>query len=190
MNWKDVGKLVGKSAPVLGNLLGGSVGERVGDLVSSALGVNSEPDDVAKYIQDNPDAILKLKDIEFKHKEELYNLQITETNNELLDRQDARKREIEFIKSTGQTDKNVIGLTWITTIGFFGIIATLICISIPDSTSNILFVLLGTLAAKWGDIIAYFFGSSKGSKDKGEVIANAMSSNTTQNIVSETESEK
>lgn len=67
MDWKDVAGSVGKYAPLLGTLLGGPVGAgvaAVGGLVASALGVGNTPDEVSQALATNPDAAVRLKQIE------------------------------------------------------------------------------------------------------------------------------
>jgi hypothetical protein len=64
VTWDDVKSLIGKSAPVLGGILGGPGGAAVGALVSSALGTSNTPDAVAAALQSDPNALLKLKQLE------------------------------------------------------------------------------------------------------------------------------
>lgn len=69
--WKDVGRLVAKSAPVLASALGGPVGAiagAAGAILGSALGVEPTPDNVAKALQSNdPQIAVKLAEIESNH---------------------------------------------------------------------------------------------------------------------------
>lgn len=64
MQWSDIGKWVGKAAPLVGGLLGGPVGATVGGLVASALGVKDDPDEVAKALKSDPQALIKIKRME------------------------------------------------------------------------------------------------------------------------------
>lgn len=64
MNWKDIGGFVSNIAPTIGSILGGPAGEKAGELVSSLLGTPNNPDDVMNALKNNPDAIIKLKEIE------------------------------------------------------------------------------------------------------------------------------
>jgi hypothetical protein len=74
MDWKDIAGIVGKSAPILGTLLGGPAGGAVGALVASALGVGSVPDAVSQALATNPDAAVKLQQIEATRQVELQTL--------------------------------------------------------------------------------------------------------------------
>lgn len=64
MNWADVTKFLGGAAPVVGTLLGGPAGGAVGELISKALGVEDKPDAVIDALKANPDAIIKIKELE------------------------------------------------------------------------------------------------------------------------------
>lgn len=69
-------------------------------------------------------------------------------------------------------------LAFIVTAGFFG------CVGIylwkppttDQGTLQMLSLLIGGVAAKFGDVIAYYFNSSKGSKDSNEVVASMAKS--------------
>lgn len=74
MDWKDVASAVGKAAPLLGTLLGGPAGGAVGGMIASALGVGNNPSDVQVALATNPDAAVKLKEIEAKRQVDLQQL--------------------------------------------------------------------------------------------------------------------
>jgi hypothetical protein len=57
-----------------------------------------------------------------------------------------------------------------TTLGFFGLIAMLYIWPIQGDSKDILQILLGTVAAKWGDQVAYYFNSSAGSARKTDML--------------------
>ena len=64
MDWKSIATDVAKAAPVLGSLLGGPAGGAIGALVSAALGTASDPAAVQQALATNPDAAVKLRQIE------------------------------------------------------------------------------------------------------------------------------
>lgn len=72
--WDKVKSLIGSSAPLIGTLIGGPVGTAVGGLVSSALGVENTQQAIEKELAANPEAILKLKQLEALHEVELKHL--------------------------------------------------------------------------------------------------------------------
>jgi len=64
MQWKDVGKVVGEFAPLLGDLLPIPGAGIAGRLISSALGVENTPDAIHAAIKADPEAAIKLAKIE------------------------------------------------------------------------------------------------------------------------------
>lgn len=73
MKWKDIVGVVGNIAPVLGAALGGPAGGAVGAMIATALGVDNTPDAVAEAVKTNPEAAVKLAEIQA-------NLQIAQLN--------------------------------------------------------------------------------------------------------------
>jgi len=172
MTWKDVGKVVGKVAPVLGTVIGGPAGGAIGEVVSSLLGTENDPDKVVEALKTNPDALVKLKEYEMQHIEKLRELQLENLKVYMQDIQNARQRQVEHEKATGKSDINLYVLAWTIVLGFFGLIAIMMFVSIPEASNNIIYMLFGTLAAGFGSVMQYFFGSSKGSSDKTKLLAN------------------
>ncbi len=72
--WDTIKSLLGNAAPLIGTLIGGPVGTAVGGLVSSALGVDNTPEAIERELSTNPDAVIKLKQLEFEHGVELKQL--------------------------------------------------------------------------------------------------------------------
>lgn len=55
----------------------------------------------------------------------------------------------------------------------FGFFATLIFLIISGKFPESVNLVIGTLLTTFGTVVGYFFGSSKGSSDKNEIIANS-----------------
>jgi hypothetical protein len=83
MDWKDLTSTVGKFAPLLGTLIGGPAGTAIGAMVASGLGVGSTPDEVSQALTINPDAAVKLKQIEADRQVELQKLLVQSEANRL-----------------------------------------------------------------------------------------------------------
>lgn len=96
MKWKDVGSKVAQYAPLLGGLLGGAPGTAVGGLVAAAFGTEAEPDKVLEAINSDPNAALKLREIETTHKTELERLHVQAEANRLS----ADTARIEAVNAT------------------------------------------------------------------------------------------
>ena len=83
MNWKSIANTVGKIAPVLGGLLGGPAGASVGTLIATTLGVENTPDAVSEALRINPEAAIKLAEIESNEKIKLRELLLEQAKAEL-----------------------------------------------------------------------------------------------------------
>jgi hypothetical protein len=83
MEWKDVAATVGKFAPLLGTLIGGPAGTAIGAMVASGLSVGATPDEVIQALTVNPDAAVKLKQIEATRQVELQALLVQSEANRL-----------------------------------------------------------------------------------------------------------
>lgn len=171
MSWDKVKEVVGNSAPIIGGLLGGPLGAGVGTIISNALGVENNPQAVLAELTANPDAVLKLKQYELDHKIRLEEIQIKEFELKLKDISNARSRQVESEKATGKRDYNLYALAWTIVIGFFLIVYFLMDGNVPDDKTGVLYLLLGTLATAFMQVVHYIFGSSSGSKQKDNQIA-------------------
>jgi hypothetical protein len=83
MEWKDLAKIVAGAAPILGTLIGGPAGAAVGAIVASGLGVGNTPDEVSQALLINPEASLRLKEIEATRQTELRTLLVQSEANRL-----------------------------------------------------------------------------------------------------------
>jgi hypothetical protein len=130
MDWKDIAGTVGKAAPILGTLLGGPAGAAVGALVASALGTGSDPSEVAQVLATNPDAAVKLRQIESDRAVRLQELATDMAKADLqtaaADRASARDREAK----TGDT-LTPRTLALLVTLGFFGVLGYLLAAGKP-----------------------------------------------------------
>ena len=186
----DLKKLVGvvsEYAPEIGTLIGGPVGGVFGGLfsaVASLFGISPEeakknPKKLMKVIQSDPEAAMKFEKFRMDHQVEIQKLLLQHDQMYLQDRQSARNRQIESERALGKRDVNLYVLAWTFVIGFFISIITMTILmftnQVPkDVPQYIIFLignLFGTLSAGVMTIIQYFFGSSKGSKEKDEWLA-------------------
>ena len=124
MDWKDVANEVSKAAPLLGTVLGGPAGGAIGGLIASALGTAHAPDDVAQALTTNPDAAVKLKQIEADHDVEIKKLVFAHADNELA----ADTQRIQAVNASIQSEAksdHFPTYTWRPFIGFtFGLYVT------------------------------------------------------------------
>lgn len=181
IQWSGVVASIKKVAPMLGSLIGGPAGGAVGviagsavSMVASALGIEPTHEAIADALANNPDALMKLRELELNNAVSLQQLMLQQQAAEFADTANARNRQIEHEKATGKSDVNLYALAWTIIFGFFGLtLALLYCTysgnPITDQT-GVLYMLLGTLATSFGMVVGYFFGSSKSSAEKSALL--------------------
>jgi hypothetical protein len=155
MDWKKLGTSVASAAPALGLALGGPAGAAVGSLVASAFGTDAKPDAIAAAIQADPDAAIKLREIELRHAETLASIVTT-------DIQDARKAHANSFMPALIT----VALA-VMTVGAF---ATLTLTEIPAGSREAALLIVGQVIGAFASSVAYWIGSSRGSAMKQEAI--------------------
>lgn len=173
-NIKSLVKAVSKGAPIIGSLLGGPAGGAAGTAISMlarAFGADPEnPEEILQAVKTDPDAFLKLKKLEAEHEQELTKLALQSEIAHLQDRQSARQREMDIVKSTGKKDYNLYVTAWAVLIGFFTLTGALMFYPLPQGSPQAVFMLFGALAGGFGQVLQYFFGSSKGSSEKTKLL--------------------
>ena len=178
--WDNIKELIGTSAPVIGTLLGGPAGGAVGGLISKVLGVDNTPEAIELALMNNPDALLKIKELETSKElailqAELENKRIDvgsvidnrKLDNEkdqmfLSDKQSARSRQVDSEKATGKVDVALYVIAGVIVLAFFASILALIFITLDkqSGTYELLLMLFGALTTKFGTVVDYFFGAS------------------------------
>lgn len=166
MDWSDLKGIVGKAAPVVGTLLGGPAGAAVGGLLSAALGTDNTPDAVSAELAGNPDAIVKIHELQTNAKVQLQQLAVTAEANRLADVQNARARQ-----TANPGDKTPSLLAAGVTAGFFGILLLMALHTLPAANRDLMNIIIGSLGTAWISIISYYFGSSKDSTNQTRMIA-------------------
>lgn len=162
MNWSDIKTAVGKVAPIAGTLLGGPAGAAVGGLISSALGVDNDPASVAAALG-NPDAVLKLKELESSERKHLLEMQLQTLQAELADTQNARTQH------AGSYMPSVVTMALTVICG--AMLYSLLFVVIPEQNKDILIQSFGTVLGFWGASLAYWVGTTRSSQAKTSIIA-------------------
>lgn len=181
MNWSDIGGLVGRAAPIVGTLLGGPAGAAVGALVASALNVPNDPDAVSVALAGNPDAMVRIQELQLTARVELEKLAVqAETMRlqaagaqyaaEAADRDSARqlaaKQPNDLVRPT---------LTFIMLGGsLFIVVAVLVGWAtdvIKDPTAALT---VGTVLGLWlgmtKEVMGFWFGMTKESQKQNAIV--------------------
>ena len=173
MEWKDVASVVGKAAPMLGTLLGGPAGAAVGGMIASALGSGATPEAVDAAIKANPDALIKLRQIEADRSIKLQELVVQAAAADLADTQNARGRDIDLHKAGYRN----VRADLMVLLDVVGLISCLVAIAmfrdkLPGEVVGIISTVAGIFGACLRDAHQFEFGSSRSSRDKDVAIAN------------------
>ena len=162
----DLISIVKGFAPGIATALGGPLAGMAVSALSKQLGVKDEVDAVMKAITTDLAAQAKIKELEHEKFKAL-----------LQDKSDARRREVDIASSADAPILNKI-VTPALALGVTGLsfvlFAVLIFVEVKPEAKDILIYILGVLSAAVTQILSYYFGSSMGSKDKGDQLRNAV----------------
>ena len=164
------------AAPFIGACLGpgGAVAGTAIKMIAGALGVEATPPSIEAALQNNPEALLKIKELELNHKLDWERLLLEEEKTRLADIQSARVRQTESEKATGKRDGNLYALAWLGICGYLGLLIYIIGWGLPKMSAELALMvgnLIGIVGGKYSSIYDYFFGSSKGSSDKNSMLS-------------------
>jgi hypothetical protein len=160
--------LVRTVAPSIASAVGGPLAGMATRAISEAL--LGKPDGSEQELAEaaaraTPEQLLALKQAEqdFAVKMRELDIDLERIANE--DRSSARNREVA---TRDWTPRVLAGLV---TGGYFGVLFYMLINGLPThGGSEAMLVMLGTLGTAWGGIMAYYFGSSAGSKAKDEAM--------------------
>lgn len=161
MNWSDLGKKVADFAPLLGSALG-PVGAGVGALISSEFGTENTPDAINSFITGNPEAQVKLREIELTHKSQLQKIKLETLQAELSDKANARQAH----RQSKMPAYLSIGLT----VLIAALVFLLFYVDVPSGSREVLFMLLGVVVKEWGSAMQFWFGTTRSSEDKTRLL--------------------
>lgn len=158
MNWLT------QIAPTIATCLGGPLAGLAVTALSKLFGV--APDQVQSMINDNKlsaDQIAAVQQEEIKFKEQTQALGLNFEQLAVEDRKSARDMQTV----TGSIIPPMLSI--LVTLGFFGILVYLM-VRPADTANTPLMIMLGSLGTAWTGIIAFYFGSSAGSRAKDQML--------------------
>ena len=161
MSWEKVKSAVGQIAPIAGTLLGGPAGAAVGSMISSALGIENDPESMAVALA-KPETAAQLRKWYLDHEIELQRLQIQILQLELNDVQNAR--------SEHKNSRMPAVVTHLLTAICAGLLWTITQVEIPEQSQNLAFALFGQCFTLWGASITYWVGTSRSSTEKNYLL--------------------
>jgi len=165
---KAVGPLLGQVAPTIATALGGPLAGLAAKTLSTVLlgKEDGSEAEIAKALQGaSPDQLAAIKKIDADFKTRMAELEIDLERIVAGDRDSARKREVALGDHTPKILAAAI------TIGFFGILFWMFVHGVPKNGNEALLLMLGALQTAFTGVIAYYFGSSAGSKAKTDAMA-------------------
>lgn len=165
MDWKQLGKEVARiGAPLLGGALAGPAGASFGAVLASAFGGSmDDPASLYASMQANPDAAVRLREIERAHEQTLVRLH-------LQDVADARQRDVA-IRQAGSDNRRADGMVWIAFAGVAGCMAAALFASPSEAVFGFIATVGGMFLKHLGTAYDFEFGSSRGSKTKDAEMA-------------------
>ena len=171
-DWKSIVRTV---APTIGIVLSGGnplVGMGIKAVSNALFGKpDASEDEISTALQNaSSEDSIKLKTADHAFKTKMAEIGLDKEKLAFADVADARSRQIEHEKTTGKSDVNLYVLSWVVIAGFLGVIGMLCFKTLPTDSSGVIFMLFGTLATGFGQVLQYFFGSSKSSADKTKLI--------------------
>jgi len=159
-------------APLLGTALGGPLGGAAAAFLADKLGVESKTVEAVTEVLNSgkmtPDQIsqIKLAEIEFK--------KFCKTNAIDLEKVHAEDRASARSMLATVRSKMPATLSLVVTTGYFGILIGMMGQWLKVTDSQALLIMLGSLSTAWGMVMSFWFGTTSGSKDKTDILANSQ----------------
>ena len=164
MKWMDIGKqAIQMGAPILGGALGGPAGAAVGTMIANQFGVDDPtPANIMAAIKADPDAAMKLREIELRHQERLIELESDRFRIETADVQNAR--------GTHQHHWMPSVITMVMCAMFGCIVGALFIWAIPGENKDIVVYMAGQVSGLLASCVVYWVGSTRASANKDSII--------------------
>lgn len=160
MDWSDVGKkIISVGAPLLGGSLGDPAGAAIGKVVASQFGLTeASPNKVIEAITADPEARLKLTELEFRHSERLIELE-----NEYFKLQ---TEDVQQARNIHQHHWMPSAITMVVCAMFGAIVGSLFMWAIPEGNKDIVVYMAGQVSGMMASCVVYWVGSTRASANK------------------------
>lgn len=172
MEW---GNIIRTVAPWIGTALGGPLGGMAVEAAANALGLSDKTTDAVKQAISGatPEQMLALKKADQDFALQMQALGFKQVADleaiAASDRKDARAMQI------AQRSPVPALLSIIVTVGYFGVLLGMMTKWLSVADSQALLIMLGSLGTAWGMVMSFWFGTTRSSETKTEMIAKAES---------------
>jgi hypothetical protein len=157
-------------APTLATAVGGPLAGTAVTFLEKTLGLDAGAGASAvsaALATATPDQLAALKKADNDFAVQMEQARISVLKMDYDDRASARQREATV------KDRMPGVLAVVLTIGFFGLLTALLIHAAPVENQTVLNIILGALAAGWGQMVSYYYGSSRGSQAKDLLVYNS-----------------
>jgi len=141
----NIPALVALAAQTVSKVTGGKV-DASPDSISAAI-AGASPEQLLALKQADNELAEKMQQMGFQHLEDLEKIAAD-------DREGARQRQIAI------KDHVPAMLAFTITVGFFGLLAAMLKVAIPQDAKEIINIMVGSLGTAWISVVSYYFGSS------------------------------
>jgi hypothetical protein len=181
MNIATLGQTIAKAAPLLGGALAGPGGAAIGAVIATAFGGTlADTPDLIQRIEADPEASVKLLAIQSRHEIALQRIQVqlaeqqchhaeAKAAKEGEDRANARHRDIMLAES-GHPEWTPAILAYFLTLGVFAALYYLFLYPVPRENKELIVGIISALTTVWVGAMAYYHGSSIGSRAKDKLL--------------------
>ena len=167
----DFPAIIKTVAPWIGTALGGPLGGMAVGAIADALGLSDQTVDAVKTAISGatPEQMLALKKADQDFAVQMQALgfkQITDLESlAVADRKDARTMQVAKPSPVPAL------LSLLVTAGYFGILVGMMAGGLNIRDSEAMLLMLGSLTTAWGAVMAFWFGTTRDSSRKTEIIA-------------------
>lgn len=186
IDWKGIGQKLASTAPLVGAALGGPSGATLGTIIAHTLGVKDDPETVDAALIADPNAMIKLRQLQADTELELKRLAITEQTANLQHQQAIYSAEVsdrESARNFAAKDPKDRVRPTITFALLFSVIFVIVAIFgglasevLKDPTAAATVgVVVGYLFGELKTALGFYFGSTAAQDKQSAEIAKAIS---------------
>lgn len=158
------------------------MGDKTGAAVSKVTGIaqdilgTSDAGGIERAIAADPNLALQFRVAVIQAEADARRQAFDTLQAELADVASARSQTVELAKAGSAIAWGAVVVSVLVTAAFMAALWFVVREEIPLASREIAYILLGTLGAKFGDIVAYWVGSSSGSAQKSAALEKAVAS--------------